>query len=174
MAKAGRSPWCGSERRVGRKAGGVCDTVIFKVFGLYPQFPAHSSPNLWHFLSVENNKGVFWVPPKGGVWLSGKPTMWLEVWFQSSPCPFYLASGERLEFSLVNHNHRMKPPWRASMLRNKNASMSYWAPTSTEALLFMASPYVSLHLAVDLSPLISFLMNHLVSKRFFFELCEPF
>lgn len=53
---------------------GVCDAVIYKVFGLYPQFLAHSSQNLWNFLSVENNKGVFWAPPKGRVWLSGKPT----------------------------------------------------------------------------------------------------
>lgn len=51
-----------------------CDTVIYKkyvfsysddqniflhTFGLSPQFLTHSSPNLWVFLSVESDTGIF-------------------------------------------------------------------------------------------------------------------
>ena len=38
---------------------------------------------------------------------------------------------------------------------------SCWAPNSmiTEVLLFRTSPYVSLHLAIDMDPLISFVIN---------------
>lgn len=37
-----------------------CNIMIYRLFGLFhPQFLAYNCPNLWNFLSVENEQGVF-------------------------------------------------------------------------------------------------------------------
>ena len=121
---------------------------ISHTFGLHLQFLAHSSPNLWNFLSYKSNgmiiwslvfsswkcfgEGDFWIPPKSRGWLPGKPTMKSEGWnFRYHPPSQWRGEGLEVEWiaggqwfnqSRLCNEASIKTPkervWRASGLVN--------------------------------------------------------
>ena len=88
---------------------------LMDIFGLHPQILAHSSQNLWTFLSVESDWSVlfcewcdFWKASKDRDWLLREPTMWLEGRnFQFH----HLTSGEGSDArGIINYAYVKKPP----------------------------------------------------------------
>ena len=51
----------GPEEVKEQEYGACMHIVICKVFGLHPQFLAHRSQIPWGFLSLESEKGIFWM-----------------------------------------------------------------------------------------------------------------
>ena len=104
--------------------------MIYKIFGLYPQFQTNSAPNPWNFLSIENGKKkkvvscyvndvTFGKHLRGGgrTWLAMEPTLVMRGLELSALLP-ELWGGER-GWSLkqsptasdsVNQDHVTKPP----------------------------------------------------------------
>lgn len=97
------------------------------IFGLHPQILAHSSQNLWTFLSVESDWSVlfcewcdFWKASKDRDRLPRESTMWLEGWnFQFHPS----VSGERKGAGgWLSHQWPMIQQWGL----HKPQRMGFW------------------------------------------------